>query len=217
MKYLKVLLVALVFVFNIVFMQSSWADLPPFQENPDYIEITQTLTELQKQQDIEIKNQGSVSEETQNKIAQLEFQKYTLESGINWGQCTNKTGQTLAVYGSQQKDDDDDYEVPSRLYFLADGQTTKKKWDCDGFYLPSGLTANNVNPLAETLTLEGPVAIKIIDGTELILSSNSETKKIEFDAPSAKVFQTHESDWFIPNVSQAIIDSRVTNAPTQKS
>ncbi|MFY7804525.1 MAG: hypothetical protein ACOVQ7_13970 [Limnoraphis robusta] len=217
MKYLKVLLVALVFVFNMLFMQSSWADLPPFQENPDYIDITKTLTELQKQQDIEIQNQGSVSEETQNKIAQLEFQKYTLESGINWGQCTNKTGQTLAVYGSQQKEDDEDYEVPSRLYFLADGQTTKKKWDCDGFYLPSGLTANNVNPLAETPTLEGPVAIKIVDGTELILSSNSETKEIEFDAPSAQVFQTNESDWFIPNVSQAIIDSHVTNAPTQKS
>jgi hypothetical protein len=108
-------------------------------------------------------------EEIQQKIDELEFQKYALETGVNWGQCRNETGKTIAVYGPKPDLDDDDddveYQYENGLYFLANGQTTKKKWDCNGVYLSSGVKTAAINAEGQVQELDAPVAIKILDGT----------------------------------------------------
>ncbi len=221
MKTLKSLLVVLVILVNLIVAQPSWADKPKFTKNPDYIEVTQALNNLltaKKAQAQADQVDTSTPEETQNKIAELEFQKYTLETGINWGQCQNQTGKTLAVYGPKPDFDDDDYNYPydNALYFLANGQTTKNKWDCDGVYLPSEAKVAGINADQKEQQLTEPVAVKIVDGTQLVIKTNPETAAVEFSIPPAHIFKVGEANWFIPNVSQAVIDTRVANAPVAK-
>jgi hypothetical protein len=187
MKCFKFLLVSLIILTNLIVTRPSFADRPKFTQNPDYIEITKTLDQLLAAK----KEQSSVDdltpEELQQKINALEFQKYTLETGLDWGQCSNETGSTLAVYGPIPKgDDDDDYEdypYPNTLYFLANGKATQNNWDCDGVYLPSDAKAL-VGESAQELM--GPVAIKIVDGTKLVIKTNSRGSAIEFNVPSAR-------------------------------
>lgn len=216
MNLVTSLLIVLVFLANLVFAQPSFADKPKFLKNPDYIEVTKALNNLKTAQQAQAQTENYNPEEIQRRIDELEFQKYALETGINWGQCRNETGKTLAVYGPKPDvDDDDDYasQYNNGLYFLADGQTTKEKWDCEGVYLPNdaqiaGLGSNE---------LAGPVAIKIADGTQIAIKTNADTGAIEFSNPPTKVFKTGNVNWFIPNVSQSAIDTRVANAPTAKT
>jgi hypothetical protein len=215
MKLFKSLLIVLIIMANLVFAQPSFADRPKFAKNPDYIEVTKALKNLSLAKDTQAQAESYTPEETQKKIDELEFQKYTLETGINWGQCRNETGKTLAVYGPTPKFDDEDfkYSYDNALYFLADGQTTKNKWDCDGVYLPSDVRTPVINPDGQDQELGGPVAVKIPDGTQLVVRTNPDTAAVEFNIPPTKVFKPGELNWFIPNVSQAIIDTRVANAP----
>lgn len=210
------MLIALVLILNLFFAQQpAHADRPKVNKNPDYIEVNNTLKNLTQVQQQEMQTQGAVSEATQGQIEQLELQKYAIESGMNWGQCSNETGKTLAIYGGQPKDEEeDDDEVglyENQLYFLATGQTTEDEWDCDGFYLPKNITATNN---LQTEELAGPIAVKILDGTQLVIKTNPDTGVVEFDAPLTKSFHSGEVNWFIPNLSQSIIDTRVANAPT---
>ncbi|MEE3719552.1 hypothetical protein V2H45_22675 [Tumidithrix elongata RA019] len=131
MKTLKLILVGLFVLLNLAIAPPSFADRIPYTENPDYIEITNTLTELQKAKETQV---APESDETTKKIAALEFQKYALETGTNWGQCRNETGKTIGVYGSKRKKKNSNR--PTNLYFLADAQTTAQDWDCDGIYIP---------------------------------------------------------------------------------
>ena len=110
MNFLMSLLIALIFVANLVFAQPSLADKPKFLKNPDYIEVTKSLNDLKAAQEAQAQTENYNPEETQKKIDELEFQKYALETGMNWGQCRNETGKTIAVYGPKPKFDDDDYE-----------------------------------------------------------------------------------------------------------
>lgn len=213
MKPFKSLLIALIILANFVFAQPSFADKPKFLKNPDYIEVTKTLNTLKTAKDTQVQGENYSPEELQKKIDELEFQKYALETGINWGQCRNETGKTLAVYGPKPDVDDDDYNYSydNGLYFLADGQTTKKKWDCNGIYLPS-----DAKTTVNSQEVGGPVAIKILDGSQLVVKTNPDTSAIEFSVPPTQVFKAGELNWFIPNVSQSAIDTRVANAPTAK-
>ncbi|HBB34699.1 MAG TPA: hypothetical protein DDZ80_00830 [Cyanobacteria bacterium UBA8803] len=210
MKLFKIALVVLVLLVNLIVAQPSWADKakPKFTSNPDYIEITQALDKLLLADQSQEPMEGYATDEIQQQIANLEFQKYTLETGIDWGQCRNETGQTLAVYGPNRKKSGSSYE--NAIYFLADGQTTKNKWDCEGVYLPSD--AKTTHEQGQDLT--GAVAVKIVDGTQLVVTRNPETNTIEFNVPPAKVIKAGEVNWFIPDVPQASIASKVTNAPT---
>lgn len=100
MKIFKFVLVFLVMVANLVFVPPSWADAPKtprYASNPDYIEVTEALDTLKAAKDAPDIAQNYTPEELKQKIAQLEFQKYTLETGKPWGQCRNETGKTLAV------------------------------------------------------------------------------------------------------------------------
>jgi hypothetical protein len=219
MNFVTSLLIALIFVANLLFAQPSLADKPKFLKNPDYIEVTETLAKLRTAQETQAQTENYNPDEVQKKIDELEFQKYALETGINWGQCRNETGKTLAVYGPKPKFDDDDdednYQYANGLYFLADGQTTKKKWDCEGVYLPSDAQLAGISTYEQGQEVEGPVAVKIADGTQLVIKTNADTGAIEFSIPP-KVLKAGEANWFIPNVSQAVIDARVANAPTAK-
>ncbi|HEY9649920.1 MAG TPA: hypothetical protein V6C95_04605 [Coleofasciculaceae cyanobacterium] len=218
MKVFKSLLIALVILASFVFAQPSFADKPKFLKNPDYIEVTKSLESLQAMQAAQSQTENYNAEDVQKKIDELEFQKYALETGVNWGQCRNETGNTLAVYGPKPDFDDDDfnYSYDNALYFLANGQTTKKKWDCNGVYLPSGVRTAALSTDGQVQELDAPVAIKVMDGTQLVITTNPDTNAIDFSVPPAKVFKVGEANWFIPNVTQAVIDTRVPNAPTAK-
>ncbi|MEP0778005.1 hypothetical protein NDI39_10300 [Microcoleus sp. ZQ-A2] len=219
MKLANFLLVSLILIANLLFAQPSWADKPSFLKNPDYIEVNQSLNALKMAQETQAQTENYNPEQIQNKIDELEFQKYALETGINWGQCENATGKTLAVYGPQPKfdddDDEEDYPYANGLYFLADGQTTKNKWDCQGVYLPSD-AQTTISSNGQNEELAGPAAIKVVDGTQLIVRTNADTGAIEFSIPPTQILKTGEANWFIPKVSQAVIDTRVANAPTAK-
>lgn len=211
MKFLKSLLVVLILLLNFVFAQPSLADRPNFRKNPDYTEITKTIQQLS--------TAPEQTPELSQQIANLEFLKYTIESGTVGGQCTNNTGKILAVYGRDPDADDDDYQsaYDSELYFLADGQTTDSEWDCDGFYLPSDGKAIAQSVSGQPQDLTGPTAVKILDGTQLIVKTNPNNNNLEFDAPLSKVVEVGKINWYIPKVAQATIDSRVPNAPIQES
>jgi hypothetical protein len=217
MKMFKYILILSIFLANLVFAQPSLADKPSFAKNPDYIEVTKELNKLMVAKDTQAQAESyTPPAEIQKKIDELEFQKYTLEAGLDWGQCRNETGKTLAVYGPKLDDDDDDnYSYENALYFLADGQTTKIKWDCDGFYIPSDVRVTGLSTNGQAQELSGSVAVKIPDGSNLVVKTNSEPGAVEFNAPLTKVFKEGEVNWFIPNVSQSVIDTRVPNAPTK--
>lgn len=220
MKFWKVLLVVLMLLANLAIVRPSLADAPKFVENPEYIEVTETLNNLENTKKTQAQTEGYNPEEIQKKIDELKFKKYALETGIDWGQCRNETGKTLAVYGPKPEFEDDDYEdeytYDNGLYFLASGQTTKNKWDCDGVYLPSDATTT-VSSEGKNQEVGGPVAIKVADGTQLVIKTNpNNANAVDFSIPTEKVFKADELNWFIPNVSQAVIDTRVANAPVAK-
>lgn len=213
MNLFKSVLVILMIVANLAFAQPAFADRPKFINNLDYIEVTKIINELSQ-----TAVDGVIPPETQNKIDELAFQKYALETGINWGQCRNETGKTLAVYGKKPNDKDNyNSQYDNGLYFLADTKSTKAKWDCDGFYLPTDAKIATLSSDGQTQELTGPIAVKIPDGSQLIIKTNPETAAIEINISNAKVVQGTDVNWFIPNVSQALIDTRVPNAPSKKS
>ena len=219
MKIFKFVLVLLVMAANLVFVPPSWADAPKtpkYASNPDYIEVTQALNTLRTAKDAPNLAQTYTPEQLQQKISQLEFQKYTLETGKPWGQCRNETGKTLAVYGPKRKKAaSSSYE--NALYFLADGQTTEHKWDCDGIYLASDIKATDLRTTDQpSEELTGGLAVKIVDGTQVVARANPATGAVEFNVPTAKIFQPGDANWFVPDVTQAYIDAQVPNAPTEE-
>lgn len=219
MKLFKSLLIVLLILVNLAFAQPTLADKPKFLKNPDYIEVTKNLDELKKAKETQAQTEGSTPEEIQQKIDRLEFQKYALETGINWGKCINETGKTLAVYVSPSNfddDDDDDYSYTNALYFLANGQATKDKWDCEGVYLPNDAKTTFFIADGKREEANGPIAIKISDGSQLVVKTNPITGAFEFNVPPTKVVKDGEDKWFIPNVAQILIDNRVPNAPSVK-
>ncbi|MBW4677923.1 MAG: hypothetical protein KME52_29190 [Desmonostoc geniculatum HA4340-LM1] len=59
--------------------------------------------------------------------------------------------------------------------------------------------------------------IKIPDGSKLTIKTNPDNAAIEINIPNAQIVKANEVNWFIPNVSQALINTRVPNAPIEKS
>ncbi|MER3492868.1 MAG: hypothetical protein C4323_11330 [Mastigocladus sp. ERB_26_2] len=217
MKRLKSLLLIIVLLTNFVFAAPAIADAPKFSKNPDYIALKKELNQLQKAKEKQAQLEGYTTEQIEQKINELKFQKYALESGIVWGQCRNETGKTLAVYGPQPNlDDDDEYSSGAVLYFLANGQTTQDNWDCKGVYLPSDVNAVAIGSDGQNQELGGGVVVKVPNGTKVVFKTNPDTGVIEFNTAGTKILKPSEVNWYIPNVSQAFIDARVTNAPTNQ-
>lgn len=210
MKLFKSALVVLVLLVNLVVVQPSWADKSLSTNNPDYIEVTQTLDSLLKAKD-QPDQSGYKPEEIEQKIGNLKLQKYILETAEGWGQCRNETGKMLAIYAHKPKKLG---AQKNTLFFLDNGKSTDDDWDCDGVYLPSGVKVAGLTPAdTQGQELTEPVALKIVDGTQLVAKANPETDAVEFNVTPARVFKAGEIDWSIPDLSQADIDSKDPTAP----
>lgn len=85
MKRLKSLLLIIVLLANFVFASPAIADAPKFSKNPDYIALNKELNQLQKTKEKQAQLEGYTTEQIEQKINELKFQKYALESGIVWG------------------------------------------------------------------------------------------------------------------------------------
>ncbi|HEY9891167.1 MAG TPA: hypothetical protein V6D37_05070, partial [Candidatus Sericytochromatia bacterium] len=88
------------------------------------------------------------------------------------------------------------------------GEITDDDWDCDGIYLPAGTQAT-LGPATQPLSLAEPVAIKVVDGTQLIATTNAATGGIQLNVTPAKVFKAGETTWALPSFSQAQINAQV--------
>lgn len=216
MKLVRILLVALVFIFNLVIVQPSWADRPKLTQSPDYTDVTQALDNLLKTQESPNQSSNYTPEEIQQRIGELRLQKYILETARNWGQCRNQTGQTLAVYAHKPKKSFFPGTAESQLFYLADGEVTDDEWSCDGIYLPSGAKVAGLIPgNTQGQELGEPIALKLVSGTQLVAKTNAETNAIEFNVPPLQVFRAGEGNWSIPTLSSADIAAATPNAPIE--
>jgi len=199
-KFFKVILVALVLFVNLAIAQPSWAG-KDFTKGADYAEVTQELNQLLSAQS-DPSTAGFTPEQYQQRLAQLQQQKYVLETATKRAQCRNETGQTLAVYANKPK------KSPTQLYFLGAGEITDDDWDCDGIYLPAGTQAT-LGPATQPLSLAEPVAIKVVDGTQLVATTSAATGGIQLNIAPAKVSKAGETTWALPSFSQADINAQV--------
>ncbi|MEH2320634.1 hypothetical protein [Nostoc sp.] len=200
MQIFKIVLVALVFIVNLMIAQPSWAG-KDFTKGADYIEVTQALNQLLAVKDTP-EQAGYTPEEFQQRLAQLQFQKNIIETAKKRAQCLNETGKTLAVYANKPK------KSPTQLYYLAAGQITDDDWDCDGIYLPAG-TQVVLSPNTPAQELTEAIAVKFVDGTQSVARVNPATGAIELNVEPAKVFKAGASEWLLPVLSQAEIDTEV--------
>src|SRR4028119_250746 len=200
MRLIKFFLVALVLLVNLMIAPPSWAG-KDFTKGTDYAEVTQALSELLSIKDTP-DQAGYTPEEYQQKLGELQMQKYVMETAKKRAQCRNQTGQTLAVYANKPK------KSPTQLYFLAAGEITDDDWDCDGIYVPAGTQAT-LGPASQPLSLAEPVAIKVVDGTQLVATANAATGGIQLNVTPAKVFKAGETTWTLPSFSQAQINAQV--------
>lgn len=204
---MKLLKIVLVFVFLVmVVAQPAWANKPKFDQNPDYIEITEAIDNLMKDAQGASPEESQQGQEAQQQLANLlQYQKYIMETGEDVAECRNETGKALAIYGPKPQKSDSPYD--NALYTLASGQTTDEDFNCQGVFLPNGVKVAGLNPTSA-------VAVKILSGTQLVAKANPETDAIELNIPPAKVFKAGEANWDIPDVSQAAMDMQLPNAPT---
>ncbi len=207
MTLIKVLLIALVLVMNFAIAQPSWADRGKFVKSPDYAEVTQAIADLLKTKDSP--NQPATAE-IQQKLANLQFQKYILETAEESSQCANQTGKTLAVYAQPEKTP---ASQPPTLYYLGDGQVTDDDFECKGIYLPTETTVSFSPTNSPEQALTEPLAIRIVNGTQLIATTNPDTGVVELNVPPMQTFKTGEGNWSIPTLTQTEIDAQPVNAP----
>ncbi len=199
MKFLKIALVAMMILVNFIIVPPSWAG-KDFTKGTDYAEVTQAINQLLQVQD-NPEQAGYTPQDYQQKLSQLQQQKYVMETADTRAQCHNETTGTLGVYANKPK------KSPTQLYYLAAGQETDDDWDCDGYYLPAG-TQVLLDPAGQAQALTEPVAIKYVDGTQSTVRTNPATGAIELNLVPAHVFKAGETNWIIPNLSEADVNAQ---------
>jgi hypothetical protein len=203
MKFLKIAIVAIVLLANLVIAPSAWAG-QDHTKGADYAEVTQSINQL-----LQVKNNpeqaGYTPEQFQQQLAKLQAQKYVMETTTTRAQCHNATNGTVAVYVNKPK------KLPTQLYYLAAGNETDDDWDCDGFYLPAGTQAV-LSPNTEAQALTEPLAVKFTDGTQSFLRTNPANGAFEFNIAPANVFKAGETNWTIPNLSQADVNAQAPSS-----
>ncbi len=209
MKLGKMILVVLVLLINLVVAPPTLADRPKLTKSPDYTEVTQALNDLAQAKDTP-DQAGYTATELQQKLGELQLQKYILETSRSWAQCRNETGKTLAVYAHKPKKS---ATQVSNLYYLANGEITEDEWNCDGVYLPTGVKVAGLPGDAQQ-ELTAPLAVKIVPGTQLVATTNLDGT-LEFNVAPAKVFKAGDVNWSIPELSVAELDTKVPNAPIE--
>ncbi|BDA75200.1 hypothetical protein MicvaDRAFT_4328 [Rivularia sp. IAM M-261] len=206
---LKSVLVVLLILINLIFAQPSWASKAKLTQTPEYTEVTESLNQLLQAKTAPQENSEYTPTEIEQKIGQLQLQKYILETASHPAQCRNETGNTLAIYAHKGK------KAPT-LFYLGNGKYTDDDWSCDGVYLPSGAKLANATSLGIEKLTEAQ-ALKITPGTQLVISTNPQTGAYELNVSPAKVFkagdQAVENSWSIPNLSVSDISTQVPNAP----
>ncbi len=220
MKLLKTLLIVSVMVLNAIIAGPVWADAGKYIKTPEYTEVTQAISDL-----INPENSSNLETEAiQQKLADLRFQKYILETSKTRSVCRNETGKTLAIYAQSKK------AVLPTLYFLGTGQATDDDLECVGVYFPavsneaSGTAASGAaepgktelkttEPAATEPEKSEPVVTKFVPGTQLIATANPETGAIEFNVPTFGSFKASEIDWPMPTFTSAEVEAQTPNAP----
>lgn len=204
MRQLIIWLVSLLWVASFLVASPVLADRIA-KKSPDYPVVVQTLDQLLLTQS-DPEQTEYYPEELQQKIETAKLQKYILETAEDWGVCRNKTGKTLGIYGHAPKK-----STQNTLVYLADGEETDDNWDCEGIYLPNDVQVASLNLVAGE-----PSTLKIIDGTNLVVSTNQTTGELEFNVPSGllQIVPIADNNWSVPNLTQADIDAQVPNAPT---
>lgn len=198
MKFLRIVLVAIVVLINFVIAPPSWAG-QDHRKGTDYAEVTQALNQLLQVKDAP-DQAGYTPEQYQQQLAKLQAQKSVMESTTTRAQCHNQTAGTLAVYANKPK------KLPTQLYYLAAGKETDDDWDCDGYYIPAG-TQVVLDRTDGIQTLTEPLAVKFVDGTQSYVRTNP-AGTLEFNITPAKVFKVGETAWTIPALSQAEINAQ---------
>lgn len=206
---LKSVLIVLLILMNLIFAQPSWASKAKLTQTPEYTEVTESLNKLLQAKTAPQENSEYTSAEVEQKIGQLQLQKYILETASHPAECRNETGNTLAIYAHKGK------KAPT-LFYLGKGQYTDDDWSCDGVYLPSGAKLANATSLGIQELTEAE-ALKITPGTQLVISTNPQTGAYELNVSPAKVLkagdQAVENGLSIPNLSISDISTQVPNAP----
>jgi hypothetical protein len=200
MNVLKIVLIAIVFLVNLVIAPPSWAG-QDHRKGTDYAEVTQAINQLLQVKDAP-DQAGYAPEQFQQQLAKLQAQKSVMETTRTRAQCHNETNSTLAVYANKPK------KLPTQLYYLAAGTETDDDWDCDGFYLPSG-TQVVLDPNEGAQAMTEPLAVKFVDGTQSIVRTNPATGAIEFNVAPARTFKAGETSWSVPNLSQVDINVQI--------
>lgn len=202
MKFLKIAIVAIVFLINVVMASPAWAG-QDHRKGTDYAEVTQAINQL-----LQVKNfpeqAGYTPEQFQQQLAKLQAQKDVMESTTTRAQCHNQTTGNLAVYANKPN------KLATQLYYLAAGQETDDDWDCDGYYIPAE-TQVVFDPLTGAETLTESLAVQFVDGTQSFVRTNP-AGVLEFNVAPAKVFKSGETTWTIPPLSQADINAQAPSS-----
>lgn len=203
MKLIKLLLIAIVFIVNVAIASPALADRPPIDQNPDYVSITEELSNLTQAQNTDTPPEGMTLEEVQQRINGLQYQKYIMETGKDTI-CRNDTTQTVAIYGERPKQSTATFDQV--LYLLPSGAETDDDFACKGVYLPNDVKVAG-------LAVDSAAAIKVLDGTQLVLTEDPDTGAIAFNVPPANVFKAGDVNWEIPDLAQADLTTQFPAAP----
>uniref|UniRef100_B8HKV8 Uncharacterized protein n=1 Tax=Cyanothece sp. (strain PCC 7425 / ATCC 29141) TaxID=395961 RepID=B8HKV8_CYAP4 len=207
MRFLKTILLAFLLLVNLVMAQPAWADQSKFINSPDYQDVTAQIEALlQAQSNPDAKTNPA---EVKQKLASLQTLKYIMETSEERATCSNESGKTLGVYLQAENAAAD--QAPT-LYYLGDGETTDDDFSCTGVYLPSGTKV--AFALSEpAIALKEPLALRIVEGTQLTVKTNPETGAVELNLPPAQILKSGEGNLEIPTLAQADIDALQPNAP----
>lgn len=118
------------------------------------------------------------------------------------GVLSNKTGETLLVYGPKRRGETHD----NSLYFLPTGRRTPDNWDCDGFYVPTDRIADQA--LSDK---HGPLAIKYRDYRSPVIEMTGPAKyKCHLNEGA---YSPGELNWEIPDLSYQQLPSAYPEVP----
>lgn len=125
---------------------------------------------------------------------------YRILRSRGWGQCSNRTGEYLIVYGPKHEDERSIFDTSP--YVLPPGATTPDNWDCDGFLLPADRAIRRRSHLRR-----GPLAVKFWNYRRFsVWNPDAGTYRCSWDNG---VFEPSQINWAIPNLSYANIVSRI--------
>ncbi len=113
-------------------------------------------------------------------------------SALSYGQLSNKTGETLLVYGPKIGGTFD-----NSLYYLPIGRKTPDGWDCDGFFVPTDRYADQL-----TSTDQGPLAVKYFDFRTPVIERSGVNYECSLNNG---LFQTGQIHWEIPNLAYSAV------------